>query len=107
EAAVGAMPLLRLWCDLAVGELAHLVADRRQRLFQPAGADSGVVMGAHELDQTGAALDVAGGERLQRARHARGDRLRGEPDIGGTPDLALTHGNAPPNLGETFSQPHL
>ncbi len=64
-------------------------------------------MGAHQLDQTGAALDVAGGERLQWARHARGDRLRGEPDIGGTHDLTLTHGNAALNLGEIFADPDL
>src|SRR5207253_2273846 len=70
-------------------------------------ADRGVVMGPHQLDQTGAALDIAGSERLQRARHTRGGRIRGEPDIGGTHDLALAHGNAALNLGEVFTDAEL
>ena len=107
DVAVGAMPLLRLWCDFAVGELVHLVADRRQRLVQPAIADRAVVVGPHQLDQAGAALDIAGSERLQRARHARSDRIRCEPDIGRTHDLALAHGNAALNLGEVFADAEL
>ena len=61
------MPLLRLWRDFAVGELAHFPADRRQRVVQAAVADGGVVMFAHKLDQTSAVLALRGGERLQRA----------------------------------------
>src|SRR5262249_28879699 len=38
---------------------------------------------------------------------ARGDGLGGEADIGGTHDLALTHGNAALNLGEIFADPDL
>jgi len=65
------------------------------------------VVGPHQLDQTGAALDIAGSERLQRARQARGDRIRGDPDIGRTHDLALAHGNAALNLGEVFTDTEL
>ena len=44
---------------------------------------------------------------MQRARHARGSRIRGEPDIDGTHDLALAHGNAALNLGEVFTDAEL
>jgi hypothetical protein len=38
---------------------------------------------------------------------ARGDRLTREPDVGGTHDFALTHGNAALNLGEVFADADL
>ena len=43
DIAVGAVPALRVADDLAVGELAHLLADRFQRLVETADADGRVV----------------------------------------------------------------
>src|SRR5262249_58794105 len=39
DIAVGAVPVLRPGCDLALRELSHLVADRRQRVVEAAVAD--------------------------------------------------------------------
>ena len=84
DVAVGAMPRLRLRHDLAVGEFAHLVADRRQRFLKPAVA-GGVVVCLHQLDQPRAALDVVGtgetfehpGDARRRGRLARRARSAG------------------------------
>src|SRR5205823_505608 len=58
DIAVGAMPLLCLRCDLAVGKLAHLLADGSQRLVQAAVADCGILMAPHALDQACAVPDI-------------------------------------------------
>ena len=103
---VGKMPFLRLRHDFAVGELAHLMADRREHAVEPAVTDCGVVVSAHQLHQAGAPLDVAGnGEALERAGDACGDRREREADIGRTNDLALAHRNAALDLGEIFADP--
>ena len=102
------MPLVRLGRHLAVGELAHFIADRRQRVVETAIADGGAVVRAHQLDQARAALDIRVSVQLsQRPGHARCDRLSREPDVGGTHDFALAHGNATRNLGEVFADPDL
>ncbi len=68
DVAVRPMPLLCLRRDFAVGELADLFAHRRQRFVQSTVADGNLVMFPHQLDETGAVLDMALGERMQRAR---------------------------------------
>src|SRR5262249_6470381 len=99
------MPLLRLWCDLAVGKLAHLLADRSQRLVQAAVADCGILMGPHAFDETRAVLDMRSRERLQRARQAPRCGLRSKPQIGRTHDLALAPGTAALNPREISANP--
>ena len=49
---------MRMRHDFAVGELAHLMADRFERIVEPAIADGGVVVSTHQLDQAGAPLAV-------------------------------------------------
>jgi hypothetical protein len=108
DIAVGAVPLVRLRRDLAVGELAHLIADRRQGLVETTVADRGAMMRPHQLDQACAALDIASSVQFShRPRQPRGDRLTREPDVGGPHDFALTHGNAALNLGEVFTDADL
>ncbi len=102
------MPVLRLRHHLAVGELAHLVADRGERLVEPAIADRRLVVPAHQLDQAGPALDVARRHQpFERPRHALGDRRGREPDIGRPHDLALAHRNAALDLREILADPDL
>ena len=99
------MPLLRVRRDAVVGELAHLLADRVERIVEPAGADRRIVMLPDQLDEAGAARrGVAGGdEMLDGGRHARRDRGRRQPEIGQAHDLALAHRNAADHLGEIFA----
>src|SRR5262249_33125784 len=105
DIAIGAMPSLRLRCDLAVGKLAHLLADRSQRLVQAAVADCAILVGLHAFDETRALLDMRSRERLQRACQTPRCGLRSKPQIGRTHDLALAHGNAALNLREIFANP--
>ena len=92
---------------LAVGELAHLVADGFERVVEAAGADRGVMAGAHQLDQARAVLrGVAGGDqRVDLGRHARGNRGGGQAEIGRAHDLALADRNAAEDLREIFAEP--
>jgi hypothetical protein len=108
DIAVGAVPLVRLRHHLAVGELAHLIANRRQRLVETAVADGGTMMRSHQLDQARAALNIPGRVQVpKRPGQPRGDGVGREPDVGGTHDFALTHGNAALDLGEILADPEL
>ena len=97
--------MLRIGHDAIVGEFAHLLANRIERVVEPAGADRRVVMLPDQLDQAGAARRrVAGGdEMLDGGRHARGDRRRRQPEIGQPHDLALAHRDAAEDLGQIFA----
>ncbi len=64
--------MLRLGRDLAVGEFAHLVADRGQGFVQPAIADGGVAMAAHQFDEPGAPPLTGRHQAFQRPLHALG-----------------------------------
>ena len=81
DVAVGQVPFVRVRHDLAVGELAHLLADRLERLVEAAVADRRAVMLAHQRDEARAVLrGVAGRDQLlDRRRHARRrpDRAKG------------------------------
>ena len=64
-------------------------------------------LGAHQFDQARAVLrGVAGGDqRLDRRRHARGDRRGGQAEIGRPHDLALADRDAAQDLREIFAEP--
>ena len=49
-----AMPLVRIWPDAVVGEFAHLVANRFERVIKTADADGRLSSTAHQLDEPGA-----------------------------------------------------
>ena len=97
--------MLRVGHDAVVGEFAHFLTDRIQRVLEPAGADRRIVMLPDQLDQAGAARRrVAGGdEMIDGRRHARGDRGRRQPEIGHAHDLALAHRDAAEDLGQIFA----
>ena len=80
DVAVGQVPFVRMRRDLAVGEFAHLVADRLERLVEPAVADGRAVLLAHQRDEPRAVLrGVAGRDQLlDRGRHARRDLRRAQ-----------------------------
>ena len=79
-----------------------------ERFVEPAIADRRLVVPAHQLDQAGAALDIARGHQaFERSCHALGDRSGREPDIGRPHDLALAHRNAALDLREILADPDL
>ena len=97
---------MRLRHDLAVGELAHLVAHRRQHLVEPAVADGDVVRWRHQFDQPRAALLAAGHQPFERAGAARSTTARRcKPEVGRAHDLALAHRNAAQHLRQIFAEP--
>ena len=103
---VAQMPLLGARSDLVVGELAHLLADRLERLVETAGADRRLLLPlAHERGEPRAARRriARGDEVLDRRGHPRGHGGRAEPEIGWTHDLALAHGNAAEHLRQIFA----
>ena len=106
DVAVGAVPGLRVADHLAVGEFAHFLADRFQRLVEAAGADRGVVARAHQFDQPGAPLrGIAGGDQTLDVRIEAGRNLRrGKPEIARPHHFALAHRNAADDLGEIFAE---
>ena len=99
------VPFLRMRHDLAVGEFAHLLADRIERVVEAAGADGGVAPLAHQFDEPRAARrGVAGGdEMIDAGRDARRDRGRAQAEIGEADDLALAHRNAAEHLRQIFA----
>ena len=102
---VAQMPSVRLRHHLVVGELAHFLADRIERVVEAAGADGRLVLQPDQLDQPGAARrGVAERDQvLDRRRHAR-RRSRGrKAEVGETHDLALAHGNAAEDLRQIFA----
>ncbi len=97
--------MLRVGRDAIVGEFAHFLADRIERVFEPAGADRRIVMLADQFDEAGAARrGIAGGDKmLDGGRHARGDRGRRQPKIRQPHDLALAHRDAAEDLGQILA----
>ena len=87
--------------DLAVGELAHLLADRLERLIEAAVADRRAVLLAHQRDQARAVFGrVAGRDQLfERRRPARRDLAGVRPRSRGAHDLALAHRDAAERSG--------
>ena len=94
-----------LRCDFAVGELAHLLADRFERVVEAAITDRRVAVYAHQFGEPRAARRrVAGADQvLDCRRHVRRDRGSGQAEIGGPRDLALAHGNAAEHLRQIFA----
>ncbi len=107
---VCAVPLLGARHHLAVGELAHLVAHGVEEVVETAVADRGVGVIGHQCDQAGAILrGVAGGDELfDPGGEAHGDRLRAQPEISRTDDLALAHQDAARHLRQELAgaDPH-
>ena len=88
DVAVGAVPGLRVADHFAVGEFAHFLADRFQRLVEAARADRGAMAGAHQLDQAGAPFRgvAAGDQAFDHRIDARGNlRRRQAPDRSAAP----------------------
>ena len=102
------VPVVGVRLHFAVGELAHLFADRHQRLVETAVADRGVVVTAASVRPAG-----PGARRCRRISPSSGPRQRrsttasGEPEIGGTHHLALAHRNAALDLRQVFADPDL
>ena len=107
DVVVAQVPVVGVRLDFAVGKLAHLFADRAERFLETAIAHGRVVVLTHQLDQAGAAFDIAGHERFERASEPLGDRQARQPDIGRADDLALAHRNAALDLREIFADPDL
>ena len=104
---VGKMPFLRLRHDFAVGELAHLLADRREHAIEPAVTDSGVVVSS---------ASTPPGERAarrcrKRARLSSGPAMRAataateRPTSAGRTISPWLIGMPPCDLGEIFADP--
>ena len=91
--------------DLAVGEFAHLVADRIERVVEPGGTDRRVVLLAHQFGKPRAALRriTVSDQMLDRRIQARRHRGRRKPEIGQPDDLALAHRNATEDLRQIFA----
>ena len=92
--------------DLAVGELAHLLADGIQRLIETAVADRGRWLPGHQLDQARAVPNrIAGGDQeIERRRPTRRDLAGHQAEIREPQDLALAHRNAAGDLGDVFAE---
>ena len=101
---VAQVPLLGARRHLAVGELAHLLADRFERVVETAGADRRLLPLPHQRGEPCAAgRRVAGGDEvLDRGRHPRGRGASGEAEVGEPHDLALAHGDAAEDLCKIF-----
>ena len=106
DVAVGAVPGLRVADHLAVGEFAHLLADRFERIVEAAGADRGIVARAHQFDQTGAPLcGVAAGDQAFDVCVDAGRNLRRrKPEVARPHQFALAHRNPADDLGEIFAE---
>ena len=85
DVAVGQVPLVRMRHHFALGELAHLVAHRFERLVEPAVADGRAMMLAHQRDEPRAVLrGVAGRDQLfDRRRYARRRLLQRQSESAG------------------------
>ena len=99
--AVGAVPALRVADHFIVGEAAHFLADRFERLIQAAGADRGAVTGAHQGHQPRPPLGGVSSE--DQAFDRRGDpraHLRlAQAKVARPHQFALAHRNAADDLG--------
>ena len=100
------MPALGVADHLAVGKLAHFLADRFQRVVEAAGADRGVVALAHQFDQAGAALRgiAVDDQALDVALDARGNLRGREAEIARPHQFALAHRNAADDLRQIFAE---
>ena len=78
DVGVAEMPIVGMRHHLALGELAHLLADRIERIVEPAIADRHAVMAAHQLDEPRAARRIVAGldQPLDPRRHPGRDLLR-------------------------------
>ncbi len=99
------MPLLRIGHHPVLGEFAHLLADRIERIFEPAGADGGVAILPDQFNEARAARrGIAGGdEMLDSGREPRRGGRRRDAKIGQPDDLALAHRNAAEYLRQKFA----
>ena len=91
--------------DLARGELAHLLADRFQRVVESAIADHGLVLLADQFDQARAPRGgvAVRDQSFDRWRHAARRRPRRQAEIGQAHDLALAHRDAAEDLRQIFA----
>ena len=93
DIAVREMPAVGMRPHLAVGEFAHLFADRLERIVE-AMIDERTA--PHQLDEPRAIFRVVAvrEQLLDPERDARGHLRAGEAEIGGSHDLALADRNA-------------
>src|SRR5690242_3179249 len=103
--AVGPVPALRASDHLAIGEFAHLVADRVQRLVKSATADRNAVVLAYQFDQARAPLGgiAVGKEALDHRIDACSNLSRRQAEIGRAHNFALAHRNAANDLGNILA----
>ena len=97
---------MRVRHDLALGELAHLVADRLERLVETAVADRRAMMLAHQVGEPRAVFrGVAGRDQLLDFRR---DAVRHlfelQSKIARAHHLALAHRDAAKHLREEFAE---
>ena len=104
--AVGQVPLMRVRHDLAFGELAHLVADRLERLVEAAIADGRAMMLAHQVGKPRAVFrGVAGRDQfLDFRRDAVRNLFERQSKIARAHHLALAHRDAAEHLREEFAK---
>jgi len=90
---------------LAVGEFAHLLADRVERVFEPGRADCRLVLLAHQLGEPGTARrGVAVDDQMLDGRiEARRHHRSADAEIAEAGDLTLAHGNAADDLRQIFA----
>ena len=81
---VAQVPFLRVRHDLAVGELAHLLADRSSVSSSPVAPTVASWRSPHQFGEPGAVRRgvAVGDQMLDRGRHPRGDRGGAQPEIG-------------------------
>ncbi len=106
DVAVGAVPAMRVVDDLAVGKLAHHVADRFQRILETADPDRRGVAVADQFDEPRAVFRriARGDQRVDLRRHPRGSRGGRESQVGEPHDFVLADRNATLDLGEVFTE---
>ena len=94
---------MRVGRDLALGELAHLVADGFQRVVEPVIEQRAR---SQQLDQACSALGgVAGGDQeFELRRHSRRDLRAGDAQIREPDDLALAHRDAAEDLRDVLAE---
>ena len=97
---------MRVRHDLAFGELAHLVADRLERLVEAAIADGRAMMLAHQVGKPRAVFrGVASRDQfLDFRRDAVRNLFELQSKIARAHHLALAHRNAAEHLREVFAK---